>query len=274
MSKEPATESVVPETREGWYVLHDCYTVNWPAWQDAGAEARNDAIEALRDWLAHARVGERGDSAAYTVTGQKCELMFIHYRSSPASLTKVRRDLQRSPLARFLQPVYGYLSVIEVSLYEATAMAHGALARQGLTPGSEGFDEAFAAELEKQTSHLETRLYRSIPEKRYCCFYPMSKRRGEHDNWYTMPLDERRALMRSHGKLGRKYHNDVTQVIAGSTGLDDWEWSVDLHADDPLVFKKLVYEMRFDAASARFAEFGPFYIGRLASSEQLATFLE
>src|SRR2546422_745103 len=105
------------------------------------------------------------------------------------------------------------------------------------------------------------RLFPKIPPRRYLSFYPMSKRRGEQVNWYDLPPEARAELMRGHGEIGRKSAGRVTQVIAGSVGLDDWEWGVTLFADDPLVFKKLVHEMRFDPASSRYALFGPFYLG-------------
>ena len=105
------------------------------------------------------------------------------------------------------------------------------------------------------------RLFPQVPPRRYTCFYPMSKRRGEQVNWFDLPGKTRAELMRSHGEIGRKYAGQVVQVISGSVGLDDWEWGVTLFADDPLVFKKLIYEMRFDPASSRYALFGPFYVG-------------
>ena len=125
-----------------------------------------------------------------------------------------------------------------------------------------------------QRQRLESRVRPVLSGAAWCCFYPMSKRRGEQVNWYDLPLDERRALMRGHGRLGHKYHQQVAQVISGSIGLDDWEWAVDLHADDPLVFKKLVTEMRFDPASSRYAEFGPFLVGRRLTPAELGEFLE
>ena len=106
-----------------------------------------------------------------------------------------------------------------------------------------------------------SRLFIEMPRARYVCFYPMNKRRGESVNWYSEPFERRASMMREHGMIGRHYSGKVTQVISGSIGYDDWEWGVDLFAQDPLVFKKLIYEMRFDEASAKFAEFGPFYTG-------------
>jgi chlorite dismutase len=120
----------------------------------------------------------------------------------------------------------------------------------------------------EQRRKLASRLWPKIPERGYLCFYPMNKRRAGADNWYMLPLEERQRLMHDHGMIGRRYAGQVNQVISGSIGFDDWEWGVDLFADDPLVFKKLVYEMRFDESSARYAEFGPFHFGiRLAPAE-------
>ena len=104
-------------------------------------------------------------------------------------------------------------------------------------------------------------------------FYPMNKKRGEQINWYTLPMDERRGMMRSHGTIGHKYHGIVQQMISGSVGFDDWEWGVTLFTEDPLQFKKLVYEMRFDEVSARFADFGPFYVGRRLEPDDVGSWL-
>jgi len=126
----------------------------------------------------------------------------------------------------------------------------------------------------KQRERMIGRLFTEIPRRRHVCFYPMNKRRGETKNWYTVPFEKRAAMMREHGFIGRAYSGKVTQIISGSIGLDDWEWGVDLFADDPLVFKKLIYEMRFDEASADYAEFGPFYVGLQFSARHLPGFLE
>jgi chlorite dismutase len=128
--------------------------------------------------------------------------------------------------------------------------------------------------METQRQRVMSRLFLDLPMARHVCFYPMNKRRGEALNWYSEPFERRAAMMREHGIIGRHYAGRVTQVISGSIGYDDWEWGVDLFADDPLVFKKLIYEMRFDEASAKFAEFGPFYVGLQFSPEQLSAFLD
>lgn len=251
-----------PQTLEGWYTLHDVYTVDWTAWRVLeGAERAEIALEA-RAWMQDLTTDPTiGDSRLYSVVTQKGDLMFHHYRHTPADLNEVELGLRRLRLFEFLAPTYSYLSVIEVSLYEVQAIATRRLTDRGLKPGTPEFDEAMTGEMEVQKGRMNERLFRMIPPQRYVCFYPMNKRRGEHVNWYALPLKDRRAMMRGHGSIGHKYADVITQVIGGSTGLDDWEWGVSLHSDDPLQFKKLVYEMRFDAASSWFAEFGPFYVG-------------
>ncbi len=128
--------------------------------------------------------------------------------------------------------------------------------------------------MEEQRRRVAGRLFLEVPKRRYACFYPMNKRRGEDKNWYAVPVEERGRMMRDHGAIGRHYAGRVTQVISGSIGFDDWEWGVGLFADDPVVFKKLIYEMRFDEASAWYAEFGPFYTGLQFSASDLPAFLD
>ncbi len=115
--------------------------------------------------------------------------------------------------------------------------------------------------MQRQRAAMSPRLYPKIPEARYLCFYPMDRRRGEDKNWYTLPIEERQRQMEEHGMVGRRYAGKVQQIITGSIGFDDWEWGVDLFSDDPLVFKRLIYEMRFDEVSAVYALFGQFFVG-------------
>ncbi len=119
----------------------------------------------------------------------------------------------------------------------------------------------------------QARLYPSLPPegKPAFCFYPMSKRRGEEHNWYALGFDERKALMVGHGAVGRRFRGRVLQLITGSTGLDDWEWGVTLFATHPDDLKECVYEMRFDEASALYAEFGPFVTGMVCEADELVS---
>ena len=120
---------------------------------------------------------------------------------------------------------------------------------------------------------MAPRLFPAVPEAKYLCFYPMDRKRGETVNWYTVPFAERQSMMHEHGLIGRRYGDVVKQIISGSIGMDDWEWGVDLFADDPVVFKKLIYEMRFDQVSAVYALFGQFYISVRLPIERLPGWL-
>ena len=156
----------------------------------------------------------------------------------------------------------------------------GARAQRSDARGAVG-DETYVAELkqrveaERSTAHVQKRLYPTIPDGMpYVCFYPMSKRRAVGQNWYALSLDQRSNLMRTHGTTGRRYAGKVLQIITGAIGLDAWEWGVTLFAKDPLDFKRLVTDMRFDEVSAKYADFGDFYVGTLVPDGNLEGLLE
>ena len=203
---------------------------------------------------------EDGASAVFSMLGHKGDLLALHFRRSLDDLERAQASIAALELSDFLEPSGSYVSMVEIGLYEATVALNSRLAAAGLRAHSAEWKRAVEEELASQREKLGTRLWPEIPRRRYLSFYPMNKRRAGADNWYQLPIDERRRLMHEHGMIGRRYAGRVTQIISGSIGFDDWEWGVDLFADDPLVFKKLVYEMRFDESSARYAEFGPFII--------------
>jgi peroxiredoxin len=264
----------VPETLEGWSLLHQTFRVRWSDWRamDAGARSTMSGDAVVK--LGAMDRGEQGTTALLQVLGHKGDLMLVHLRRDFEALAAAQLEVAQLPLARFLEPRDSFVSVVELGMYEMTAVIHERLAQKGLTPDSEGFDQAFDEELETQRRRVAGRLFPSLPETRHFCFYPMNKRRGEQLNWYRLPVEERARLMRDHGKVGRRYAGRVTQIISGAIGLDDWEWGVDLFADEPVVFKKLIYEMRFDEASALYAEFGPFTVGLRFDVAELPRLLE
>jgi chlorite dismutase len=261
-----------PETIEGWYALHQLFAldrVGMRAQPEADLHAaRERAICALREL---ATPTEGGWTAVATLTGSAAEALVLHFRPTLDALGEAQRRLLREPLFDLLVPVDSFLSVTEAALYHATAeLARVAEERRGKVGDAEferAMDERVRAEL--SSAHVQRRLYPPLPDDMpYVCFYPMSKKRDTGQNWYTLPLAERSALMQSHGLTGRKYAGRITQVIAGAIGLDAWEWGVTLFARDPLDFKKIVTEMRFDEASAKYAEFGDFYVGRIVGPEE------
>jgi chlorite dismutase len=263
----------VPETLEGWSVLHHMFRVRWNDIRKLGVAARREIAQS-----AVASISTPDADAAHTglahLLGHKADLMVIYFRENFEQLSQAELQFAQSPLCEYLEMTTSYVSIVELGMYDMTAKIHHQLAERSLKPGSEEFDRAFDEEMTQQRKRMMGRLYPEIPNRRYVCFYPMNKRRGEMKNWYMTPFDERGEMMLEHGMIGRNYAGKVTQIISGSIGFDDWEWGVDLFADDPLVFKKLIYEMRFDQASAVFAEFGPFYIGLQFAPANLTKFVE
>ena len=264
----------VPETHEGWSVLHLMFRVDWGRLSAVQPDAREQIAADATSALATA-TPDTADGATTLVQllGHKGDLMVIIFRRSFDELGRTELALSRTKLHAFLEPTYSYVSIVELGLYEMTAKIHRQLAEQGLSHGTEEYNAAFDEEMERQRQRVSGRLFVPIPPARYVCFYPMNKRRGEIANWYSESFDRRAEMMFEHGKVGREFAGKVTQIISGSIGFDDWEWGVDLFADDPVTFKKLIYEMRFDEASAKFAEFGPFYVGLQFSMTQLVKFL-
>jgi peroxiredoxin len=256
-----------PVTLEGWYTLHDMFALDWPRWNALTGAERARLLAEARDVLERLAAPDEGHSACYTLVSQKGDLCLVHWRRTVEALRAAEVAWARAELRAFLVPSYSYLAVIELGTYELGAHAASVVQKRGVTEGSAEYDAAVRAEMERMA---RPRLFPEVPARRYLCFYPMSKRRGEQVNWYDLPAAERAGFMRGHGEIGRKYAGQVLQVIQGSVGLDDWEWGVTLFADDPLVFKKLIYEMRFDPASSRFALFGPFYVGIRCAPAELA----
>jgi hydrogen peroxide-dependent heme synthase len=265
---ERDASNAAPNTLEGFAILHQFFRLKRREWAMHSAPERAQALAQAATVLEAMADREDGQSALFTELGHKGDLLVLHFRRSFDELADAEHEVAELALSEFLEQSDSYLSVIEIGLYESTVKLHSELIERGLAPDSPQWREAVAAEMAEQRIRLASRLWPKIPGRRYLCFYPMNKRRAGADNWYMLPLQERQRLMHDHGMIGRRYAGQVNQIISGSIGFDDWEWGVDLFADDPLVFKKLVYEMRFDESSARYAEFGPFHFGiRLMPSE-------
>jgi hydrogen peroxide-dependent heme synthase len=261
----------VPETLEGWSVLHLMFRVDWGRLREAYPGDRQQMAADVEAALAVDAAD--GASTLVQLLG-KGDLMVIAFRKSFDELGRAQLAFAQTRLYPFLIPTTSYVSIVELGMYEMTAKIHRQLAEKGFTPDSDEYQQGFDEEMERQRQRVGGRLFTAIPRARHVCFYPMDKRRGEMHNWYSEPFGRRAEMMLEHGKVGREYAGQVTQIISGSIGFDDWEWGVDLFADDPVTFKKLIYEMRFDEASAKFAEFGPFYVGLQFAPSELLKFLE
>lgn len=248
------------------------FRVRWDSLRSLSAATRAELAKEASDALTV--TPESGHSALVHLLGHKADLMVVHFRKSFEDLSATQLRFQQSALHDYVDMTTSYVSIVELGMYEMTAKVHQQLTARPLKPGSDEFEKAFDEEMAQQRNRVMGRLFPEVPRRRYVCFYPMDKRRGEHKNWYMTPFDRRGEMMLEHGVIGRHYAGKVTQIISGSIGFDDWEWGVDLFADEPLVFKKLIYEMRFDEASAVYAEFGQFYIGLQFHAANLADLLE
>jgi peroxiredoxin len=251
----------VPLTTEGYGVLHQMMRFRWTAWRALPEATRSSIASEAATVLGEMEQGSAGQSALFSLIGHKGDLMFVHFRNSFADLNQAELKLAGLRLSEYFEPTSSYLSIIELGLYDSTLKIYKELAAQGIQPYSDQWKAEIECKLERHREAMHPRLFPPIPPNRYICFYPMDRRRGEDKNWYTLPIEERARQMNEHGLVGRRYAGEVKQIITGSIGFDDWEWGVDLFADDPLVFKKLIYEMRFDHVSAVYALFGQFYVG-------------
>lgn len=240
------------KTLDGWYCLHDFRSVDWHAWKQLSSDEQAQAIREFDEFLDKWDVvqnNKQGSHAFYSIVGQKADFMLMLLRPTMEELNDLETAFNKTKLAEYTIPMYSYVSVVELSNYLA----------KGKDPSED--------------PRLQARLKPILPRTKYVCFYPMDKRRQGEDNWYMLSMDERRELMKSHGMIGRQYAGIVKQIISGSVGFDDWEWGVTLFSDDVLQFKKIVYEMRFDEVSARYGEFGSFYVGTLMTKSRFKQFL-
>jgi hydrogen peroxide-dependent heme synthase len=263
----------VPLTIEGYSVLHQILRIRWSAWRALPATDQRAVIDEATAALAQMEQNATGQSALFSVLGHKGDLMVLHFRESFDALNQTELQLARLKLNDYLEPTTSYLSVIELGLYESTIKVYRTLMDRGVEPNSEEWKREINETLERQKEAMRPRLFPAMPSNRYICFYPMDRRRGEEKNWYTLPIEERQRQMNEHGLVGRRYAGEVKQIISGSIGFDDWEWGVTLFADEPLVFKKLIYEMRFDKVSAIYALFGAFYVGLRCPAPELGKIL-
>ena len=250
-----------PPTVEGWYALHDMRTIDWHAWAQAPQRTRDRAIEEGRAFLESATAledAEEGATVVYSMLGHEADLMVVHLRPTVADIDALERRFEQTELAAFTERSTSFVSVTEASGYSEKG-------RQFIE-GELDDDSGLA-------NYMRSRLYPQVPDADHVCFYPMDKRRDPEYNWYDLPFDERAEHMDVHGEIGREYAGKVTQMITGSIGFDDWEWGVTLWTNDLTEVKRLLYEMRFDPSSSKFAEFGPFYVGSHLDPADLPAFM-
>ncbi len=262
----------VPSTLEGSFMLHLMVDVDWNSWNEVKSKRRQRLMDETGQMLSAlcARGDKEESGAIYHLFGHKGDLLWVFARKTSRELAEIERALTQLPIWPYLNITDSYYSVVELSLHGVAERNRTQLQKQGLEEGTPEWDQALETILDKDRTAQKARLYPEIPDDAYICFYPMDKKRGEKVNWFMLSGPEKAKLMSAHGKTGRRYFGKVSQIISSSMGLDDYDWGVDLFAQDPLYFKKLIYEMRYDEVSAVYAEFGSFYVGlRLDPSRML-----
>jgi chlorite dismutase len=263
-------------TLEGSSLLHQFFRFDWKAWRACPAGVREriagEATASLKK-LERNSTDAPVRTALYSQLGHKGDLILVHFRESLEALNQVELDLVQTGLYDYMELRHSYVSVVELGLYESSRKTYEAAAAKGFEAYSPEWNAEIAASLQRGAEAMKPRLFPAVPEAKYMCFYPMDRKRGENVNWYSVPFAERQRMMHLHGLIGRRYGDVVKQIISGSIGMDDWEWGVDLFAEDPVVFKKLIYEMRFDEVSAVYALFGQFFIGVRLPVEKFGSWL-
>lgn len=248
-----------PPTDEGWYVLHDSRSIDWDRWNELDTPTREETIAAMEAELATIEAVEDapdGASAWFVGLGHDVDLFGVHFRPTLDHLEALKRQLTTGEVGRWTDHEDSFVSVTEVSGYLLTEYFEEG---ESVDPGLERY--------------IHQRLYPSIPDAAYVSFYPMSKRRAADANWYTLSFEDRAEHLDRHGTIGKTYAGKVSQVISGAIGFDDWEWGVTLFAIDPTNIKHLLYDMRFEPGSAKYADFGPFVLGRRIESSDIASVL-
>lgn len=254
----------------GIHALHLFYRIDREKWkQPAECLSRLHALCAANAHASHPRL------TTYATIGGKADIAFFLLAAELGQISQMHRDLEACFPPGALIRVFSYVSVTELSEYMSTEEEHRQtlIEQEKLAPDSEAFNKRMAELRERMKQYEHYRLYPEMPDWEVMGFYPMSKRRAATDNWYSLDFAARRKLMSGHARVGRKYAGRVSQLITGSTGLDDWEWGVTLMAHQADALKEIVYEMRFDEVSARYGDFGPFFVNMRLRPAELFTHL-
>ncbi len=244
--------------------MHLFYHVDHAQWALYSDEEKRQAKTRLTELVQEIRATPDTHLLIFSIATPKADVGFMLLTPDLQVANQYEKQLSLSLGPEILSPAYSYLSQTESSEYTTTREQYAAdtlVLEKGLQAGSGEYESGLKEFDERMAHYLKHRLYPVLPDWPVICFYPMSKRRNGGDNWYALDYEARRKLMAGHAKVGRTYSGRILQLITGSTGLDEYEWGVTLLAKDTIDIKSIVYEMRFDEVTARYGEFGDFYIG-------------
>lgn len=255
---------------KGIHVMHLFYRIDRVSWSDLANDESAEMLAKLEKLCAANAAASHPRMVTYTNVGGKADLVVMMTAAELGLLSQMHRDLEACFAPGTLEPVFSYLSITELPDYVTSEeeMAQS-LIQEKLEPGTEVFEKRLKEMRDRHAQYEHYRLYPEMPDWEVMAFYPMSKRRVGNDNWYSLDFATRKKLMAGHARVGRKFAGRISQLITGSVGLDDWEWGVTLMAHQVDSLKEIVYEMRFDEVTARFGEFGPFYVNLRLTPAQL-----
>jgi peroxiredoxin len=260
----------------GWAVLHGFYRIDRRRWRRLTAAERTTAADGFSTWLTE-RAAEEGLQLISVAGVAKSDVGFMAIHADLWRIQQLWQEIPASAFGAFLTPVYSFLSLTEASEYitSETDWARLLIEEQQLDPASPDFGTRFSALRKRTAMYAESRIHPQLPDNYpILCFYPMAKARRDQDNWYRLSFEQRKQYMLAHGNAGRRFADRVTQLITTCTGIDDWEWGVTLFSRDLKAIRDIVYELRYDPASALYGMFGPFYIGIRFTPSELAAVLK
>lgn len=275
----PASHAEFPpptiKISDGWHCLHLYYRINQRELLQINESERKSGLEQVLTALDPQRPGAPIRLQSFVVSGHKADFGVIMFDADPIVLDSVRQALRSSNLGPALELTYSFVSLTEISEYVPTLEQYAErLKHEGNDPSGPAFAAKLKAYEDREVVMRKQRLFPDLPPWPVITFYPMNKIRHPLANWYVQPYSHRMDMMTEHGRSGMKFAGRVTQVITASTGLDDWEWGVTLWGRSPEAVKEIVYTMRFDEASAKYAEFGPFYFGYITPAAEIMRHLQ
>lgn len=267
VSPAPAASTPSRRPRDGWHCTHFFYRWRRDVLAALGGQQRQAAAAEFIQALDPAAADAPTRLQTSIVSGHRADWALLMLDPDPLRIDAVHQRLLAGPLGPALEPTYSFVSLTEVSEYVPTVEQYR---EHLLAEGGSEDDPAVAAKIKayarREPLMRRQRLNPDLPDWPATCFYPMNKKRETGENWFTLDFAARRQLMGEHARTGMAFAGQVTQLITVAVGLDDWEWGVTLWATSPDYLRDIVYQMRFDQASARYGQFGPFFVSYLADA--------
>ncbi len=261
------SQEVSLQPEEGWHCSHLYYRFDRKALRDLSPDEITAGKAAMIQTLDPEGTDAPARLQTSVVSGNKADFGLMILDPDPLKIDSVHQRLMSGPLGYALESPYSFISLTEVSEYVPSVEQYGRrLVEEGEEEGSPAYLAKLKAYEGREVMMRKQRLTPDFPAWPATCFYPMNKKRKVVENWFLLDFDARNRLMAEHGRTGMTFGGRVTQLITVGLGLEDWEWGVTLWARNPDFLKEIVYRMRFDEASARYAEFGPFYTSYVSTA--------